>query len=234
MLTIYRRHTKNCQHKTEGRQYRRCRCPIWVDGFLNGVEMRKSLGLRDWEKAPEEIRKWEAEGEISRTDQPVTIAQACEAFLEDAAARNLRDGRKPTVDRLGSGAYVLGRRLCARLFRLPERGPPFARGRCNPFPRRRTQLALGALRLGLARPRRLHRRPTCPLRRRDPPARRRAHRSLSGSRSPVSNWLPMVQSSFKVRDGRLDFLLLNLVSDQRHCQQICVCPWVSCHGCVQS
>jgi len=37
-------------------------CPIWVDGFLNGVEMRKTLETRDWEKAQETIRDWEAEG----------------------------------------------------------------------------------------------------------------------------------------------------------------------------
>lgn len=91
MLTIYRRHTKNCEHKAEGRKYRRCRCPIWVDGFLNGVEIRKSLEMRDWDKAQEKIRDWEAEGEITRSEQPVTLEQACEAFLEDARARGLRE-----------------------------------------------------------------------------------------------------------------------------------------------
>lgn len=45
MLTIYRRHRKNCKQRMEGRDYRRCLCPIWVDGSLNGVEIRKSLGF---------------------------------------------------------------------------------------------------------------------------------------------------------------------------------------------
>jgi len=62
VLTIYRRHVKDCEHRSEGRKYRRCRCPIWVDGILNGVELRESLDLRDWEKAQQRIRKWEAEG----------------------------------------------------------------------------------------------------------------------------------------------------------------------------
>jgi hypothetical protein len=62
MLTLYRRHVTACEHRHQGRKYRRCRCPIWVDGFLNGVEMRESLELRDWEKAQQKIRDWEAEG----------------------------------------------------------------------------------------------------------------------------------------------------------------------------
>jgi hypothetical protein len=56
MLTIYRRHLKTCEHKSEGRKYRRCRCPLWVDGFLGTVEIRKSLEMRDWEKAQSTIR----------------------------------------------------------------------------------------------------------------------------------------------------------------------------------
>ena len=51
MLTIYRRHRKSCKQRMEGRGYRRCLCPIWVDGSLNGLEMRKSLRLRDWQRA---------------------------------------------------------------------------------------------------------------------------------------------------------------------------------------
>ena len=91
MLTAYRRHVKNCPHRDEGRKYRRCRCPIWVDGFLNGVEIRESLEHRDWEKAQGQIREWEAEGVIAAAVPPVTIEQACDAFLEDAQARKLRE-----------------------------------------------------------------------------------------------------------------------------------------------
>ena len=90
MLTTYRRHVKNCEHRDEGRKYRRCRCPIWVDGWLRGVEIRQSLELRDWEKAQLKIREWEAEGVPSvEADDPVTVAQACDAFIADAAARDL-------------------------------------------------------------------------------------------------------------------------------------------------
>ncbi len=59
--------------------------------------MRESLGLRDWEKAQELIRKWESEGcRTAEPDkpQPVTIEDSFQKFLQDAEARNLRE---PTI-----------------------------------------------------------------------------------------------------------------------------------------
>jgi integrase len=94
MLTIYRRHLRKCDHRSEGRKYRRCRCPIWADGFLGREEIRKSLETTDWEKAQGIIREWEAEGPQAPDPDPVTIAQAWEEFMADAKARNLRE---PTV-----------------------------------------------------------------------------------------------------------------------------------------
>ncbi len=61
MLIAYRRHKKACEHRGEGRQYRRCGCPIWVDGRLAGEEIRISLGTRNWEEAQSTVRKWEDE-----------------------------------------------------------------------------------------------------------------------------------------------------------------------------
>ncbi len=93
MLTIYRRHRKDCKHGKEGRKYRRCRCPIWVDGFLAGREIRQSLGIRDWGKAMETIHEWEAEGQQTPVgkSQPISITQATEEFLTDAEARSLKE-----------------------------------------------------------------------------------------------------------------------------------------------
>src|SRR3984893_13147310 len=90
MLTIYRRHQKECEHRSEGRKYRRCRCPIWVDGFLGGQEIRKSLDMADWQKAQDEMRKWEAEGAMPPSGEPMTIEQAKTEFLADAEARKLK------------------------------------------------------------------------------------------------------------------------------------------------
>lgn len=90
MLTIYRRHVQNCEHRNEGRKYRRCRCPIWVDGFLNGEEIRESLELRDWERAQQRAREMEAEGRRPvAAEGPVTLEAVCERFVADAEARKL-------------------------------------------------------------------------------------------------------------------------------------------------
>jgi integrase len=93
MLTTYRRHREDCAHKSEGRKYRRCRCPIWVDGFIGQREIRRATGLRDWEKAQTQVRDWEAEGQdrAAMETLPITISEAKEEFLHDAEARNLRD-----------------------------------------------------------------------------------------------------------------------------------------------
>ena len=90
MLTIYRRHKKPCEHRSEGRKYRRCRCPIWVDGSLNGQEIRKSLNTTDWQKAQEFVREWEAmESEPKAPQEPMTIQTAAKAFVTDAEDQKL-------------------------------------------------------------------------------------------------------------------------------------------------
>ena len=92
MLTIYRRHRKDCAHRSEGRKYLRCRCPIWVDGFLAGREIRKSLDTADWQKAQDKVREWEAQdSEPKNAAEPITIQQAGEKFIADANARKLNE-----------------------------------------------------------------------------------------------------------------------------------------------
>lgn len=92
MLTIYRRHLCRCPHKGVGRKYRRCQCPIWVDGNFGNQEIRKSLGLRDWQKAQDLVREWEANGQPGAQQcepEPITLEQAWQSFLADLEARNL-------------------------------------------------------------------------------------------------------------------------------------------------
>jgi len=119
VLRAYRRHRKHCTHRPEGQGYRRCKCPVWVDGTLAGVEVRRSLGTRDWEKAQDLVRKLEttldlaavwdraqelvaeraqdlgcelsAPGDLAASGArgPITISQACDEFVGDAEARKL-------------------------------------------------------------------------------------------------------------------------------------------------
>jgi len=92
MLTIYRRHRKDCKQRAKGRKYRHCQCPIWVDGALGGKEMRESLKLRDWQRAQELIREWEAENRRTvQQEHQVTIKDAHTKFIADAEARKLND-----------------------------------------------------------------------------------------------------------------------------------------------
>lgn len=91
MLTIYRRHLKTCAHKTEGRKYRRCRCPIWIDGMLRGEEIRASLQTRNWDEATEmaRIRETEPPGTPQKEDEPVRITAATSDFRADLDRRGL-------------------------------------------------------------------------------------------------------------------------------------------------
>jgi integrase len=89
MLTIYRRHRKGCKHRPQGRKHRHCQCPIWVDGNLKGVEVRESLKIRDWQRAQEKVRDWEANDKLTVEQEPQTIDAAWKEFLADIEARKL-------------------------------------------------------------------------------------------------------------------------------------------------
>lgn len=93
MLTIYRRHLTHCAHRTTGRKYRHCRCPIWVDGIMDHNRIGRSLRTKDWQRAQGIIRDWEAEARITEPDKakPMAIAEACATFESDAQARKLNE-----------------------------------------------------------------------------------------------------------------------------------------------
>src|SRR6266852_27831 len=90
-LTIYRRHSTDCPHKTKGRRFTRCNCSIWVQGSLAGEYVRESLNLTVWGAAQERVRGWEASGQVGvvRNEIP-TVREAVEKYIADAEARNLK------------------------------------------------------------------------------------------------------------------------------------------------
>ena len=95
MLTIYRRHSRKCPHRSKGRQWRKCNCPINLEGQLGEKYVRESLGIRSWEAAQAKVRDLEAESlfpdEEPIEDGPVTIEHAVDEFLKDAKARHVAD-----------------------------------------------------------------------------------------------------------------------------------------------
>ena len=89
MLRIFRRHRATCPHQSE--RYRRCSCPIYVEGSLGGETVRKSLDQTSWEAASDLIAAWTASGRIGvvRLDIP-SIAEAVDKYFADAHARQLQ------------------------------------------------------------------------------------------------------------------------------------------------
>lgn len=89
MLRIYRRHRTHCTHTSE--RYRRCSCPIYVEGSLGGESIRQATDQTSWEAASELIAAWTASGKIGvvRVDIP-SISDAVAKFFEDAQARQLQ------------------------------------------------------------------------------------------------------------------------------------------------
>ena len=87
MLHVYRRHNPaRCKH-TE-RTWRRCSCPLWVDGTLAGKRYHKTLKTRNWDTAQKLAQDLEAAGKPQSAEK--TIQDATEAFIRDAEARGLR------------------------------------------------------------------------------------------------------------------------------------------------
>jgi integrase len=89
MLTLYRRHLTACPQTS--RRYRRCKCPIHVEGSLGGEKVRRSLDLTSWEAASDLITSWNASGQIgvSLAEIPM-IKEAVQKLIADAQARNLK------------------------------------------------------------------------------------------------------------------------------------------------
>jgi site-specific recombinase XerD len=75
MLTLYRRHTVHCPHKSKGQDYIKCNCPVWCYGQgEDGNQIRESLKTRDWGRAGRRAAKLESPD--ARRHKPVKDAVA--------------------------------------------------------------------------------------------------------------------------------------------------------------
>ena len=86
MLSLWRRHTKNCKHRLQGRAYTKCHCPVWTDGEVSGHRIRQSLNTRDWARAGRKAATLESESAEGRKRKPVAAAAA--AFLEQCSVES--------------------------------------------------------------------------------------------------------------------------------------------------
>src|SRR5579864_8110569 len=103
MLTIFRRHTRECiqQHDGQdpGRNNRRCKCPIHSEGHLGGVMYRKALDTTSWTRAQDLVREREARGSWDDPDvkKHVAIEEAVTTFVRSLTAQS--NGRAKSTTR---------------------------------------------------------------------------------------------------------------------------------------
>jgi hypothetical protein len=105
VLTLYRRHSPDCKH-AEDRYFRRCKCPVWAEGTIEGQYLRQSTKTRSWERAEQIRRQWEENRKP--TESPITITEALQAFYADRErqAVNPRTLRKYRYLKDGLLAYA--------------------------------------------------------------------------------------------------------------------------------
>ena len=89
-LTLYRRHGRTCHHRSKGRRWTRCNCPVWAQGSLGGKWIKDTLNTRDWSVAAATVHEWEAAREIGASKAEIpTVREALQKYFDDAEARNL-------------------------------------------------------------------------------------------------------------------------------------------------
>jgi site-specific recombinase XerD len=87
MLTIWRRHTSACRFSSKGRDYLKCNCPLWADGYVDGKRvLRKSLGTRDMARA----RKKAVALESPDSRIYKSVADAVDNFLDHCQSEGLK------------------------------------------------------------------------------------------------------------------------------------------------
>lgn len=85
MLSVYTRHYLPCPQTDI--HYRRCRCPKWIRGRLEGQGLiRKSAKTRNWFRAERLARELERRAEFPGV---IEVMEAVRAYLADQAARKL-------------------------------------------------------------------------------------------------------------------------------------------------
>src|SRR5690349_25156133 len=106
MLTLYRRHTADCAHRAKGRNWRKCACPIWVQGSLSSEYIRKSLDLSSWTAASELAHGWESAGDIGarRSEAPSTRDAIAKYIAESPVKPHTLPKTKAALERRVPGA----------------------------------------------------------------------------------------------------------------------------------
>src|SRR5579864_440591 len=81
-MLIWRRHTAKCPHRHKGREFLKCTCPLWADGYSNGKRaFRVSLKTREYARALKRAAT------LDELNAPVhePIGKAIDAFMRHCA-----------------------------------------------------------------------------------------------------------------------------------------------------
>lgn len=99
-LYATRRHLDSCPHKSRGRNYTLCQCPIWTDGDLNGKRFRRSLNTNDLTLALRRIGRLERgeDQDFLPAAPERTTGSAIEAYIKDARARDLQESSITSIE----------------------------------------------------------------------------------------------------------------------------------------
>jgi integrase/recombinase XerD len=88
VLSVYTRHYPPCEQKDPN--YRRCKCPKWIQGMIGDQFVRRTAKTRSWEKAVTTAREMEEKAEpTGELPERVTVEAAIDAYLADASSREL-------------------------------------------------------------------------------------------------------------------------------------------------
>lgn len=88
MLTLYRRHSADCPHSSDP-YWKKCRCPMWVRGVLEGRAIKQTVQCRSWDKAAATIREWEEDQAVPEEKPRISPSRAKVAFLAELKTRKV-------------------------------------------------------------------------------------------------------------------------------------------------
>jgi len=95
-VILYKRHKQSCPHQDD-KTYRRCRCSVWLEYNVNGVQSRKGAKTFNWETAQEKadaIARTYLDAELGRGPAPAeakTVEQAIALFMDSKRGEDLAE-----------------------------------------------------------------------------------------------------------------------------------------------
>ena len=119
MLSVYTRHHPDCKNAGD-KTWRRCSCPKWIWGSLNGKFIRQSARTPRWEEA-EELRQL-SEGLLPASRPAAKPDLAVDAPVPRREGSNSERPQKPrvTVETAVEAYWPMQRAAASRLPRRPN------------------------------------------------------------------------------------------------------------------